>query len=77
MEIKKINKNVETLTEFLKDSYLGSEVTSGEFIIGEVLCGSTAEAEVREAVQAFLDWDESPQTFDVKKNSENNWVIIG
>jgi len=73
VEIK--SPDIEQVVDYLKDKYSESDVTSGEFIIGEVLCGCMTEDEVREAVQAFLDWDESPQTFDIKKEKNGSWVI--
>lgn len=60
--------------EILKKEYLASEVVSGEFIHSAMILDAFTEEQVRKGVQMFLDWDESPETFDIEQ-SESNWII--
>jgi hypothetical protein len=66
---------VEWIQEGLKSMYVYSEVTSGEFIHGEILYGYALIPEniIREGVQAFLDWDESPEEFELE--FDDQWKI--
>jgi hypothetical protein len=68
----KTTDNSTIIKLYLKMQYLDSEVTSGEFIhtvqlperYGKNLFNKD---DIIQGIQEFLDWDESPETFDVIK----------
>lgn len=66
-----MNKTVAILGS-LKSEYRLSDVTSGELIhtikLPETIAGhDLTKEDVIEGIQAFLDWDDSPENFDVIK----------
>lgn len=69
--------NHRIIKSYLMMIYITSDVTSGEFIhtikiperYGEILF---TKEDIIIGIQEFLDWDESPETFDVIKFG-NNW----
>jgi len=71
-----IDSNVEELFYKIQREYAREDVSGGEFIIGEVFCGCRYKEEVRDAVQMFLDWDGSPQKFDLERTKYSDWVVI-
>ena len=58
-----MSERIFNIFNILQKEYFYSEVVSGEFIYSTELSLEFSEAEVREGIQAFLDWDESPATF--------------
>ena len=64
-EIEMIKAGEKDLLEAIKKEYADSEVTSGEFIFSLTFSYSYSEQEVIEAVQDFLDWDESDEEFEI------------
>ena len=60
--------------DILCDEYLHSDVTSGEMIYSTTLSLKFSEGDVREGVQTFLDWDDSPETFKLERG-DKHWVI--
>ena len=68
----KTTENHKLIKSYLMMIYISSEVTSGEFIhtikiperYGEILY---TKEDIIIGIQEFLDWDESPETFDVIK----------
>lgn len=71
-------KNIIMLSTFIKLMYRDSEVTSGEFIhflkfdrmFSTFHPTEINRYQVMTAIQEFLDWDESPETFDVVLQDE-------
>lgn len=76
------------ILEILKQAYVKSDVTSGEFIHSTkiptiVWDEELPEQEIVTGIQMFLDWDESPETFEIMKigkywyttqYNHNDWV---
>lgn len=60
--------------DILCDEYLHSDVTSGEMIYSTTLSLKFSEGDVREGVQTFLDWDDSPETFKLERG-DKHWII--
>jgi hypothetical protein len=60
--------------DILCDEYLHSDVTSGEMIYSTTLSLKFSEGDVREGVQTFLDWDDSPETFELERG-DKHWII--
>lgn len=61
----------------LQKKYVTSEVTSGQMIYSVKLSTKFSRPIVRKGIQAFLDWDESEETFILKKTkSGKNWKIV-
>jgi hypothetical protein len=60
--------------DLLKKQYVTSDVVSGEFIYSAQIPSMFAEDEARYGIQQFLDWDESPATFDLEANNPF-WII--
>jgi hypothetical protein len=72
--LTKHTRHAETVLIMLKDQYITSDVVSGEFIYSAEIPSVFTEAEVRYGIQQFLDWDESPATFELEAN-EPHWII--
>jgi len=61
----------------LQRLYVTSEVVSGEMIYSVKFSNKFTKKEVTEGTQAFLDWDDSIETFKVvKTKSKKNWKIV-
>lgn len=64
--------------EHVKDTlihkYVYSDVTSGEFIHYACFPLDCDEETLRNGIQDFLDWDESEETFELKKD-EHSWYL--
>lgn len=69
-----MSERIFNIFNILKKEYVDSEVVSGEMIYSTELSLEFSEAEVREGIQAFLDWDESPATFQLKRG-ETHWIV--
>lgn len=75
------DKEIEYVFEYLKKEYINSDVVSGEFIHSEVIPTKLNDKELNEyhvikGIQAFLDWDDSEETFRVEYvKSENGWAV--
>ena len=61
--------------DILSDEYLHSDITSGEMIYSTTLSLEYNEGDVREGVQTFLDWDDSPETFKLVRG-DKHWIIM-
>ena len=64
----------ERIFNLLKKEYFYSDVVSGEMIYSTELSLDFHEAEVRKGIQAFLDWDESSETFELERG-ETHWIV--
>lgn len=69
-----MSERIFNIFNILQKEYFYSEVVSGEFIYSTELSLEFSEAEVREGIQAFLDWDESPATFKLERG-ETHWIV--
>lgn len=63
----------------LQDRYTNSEVTSGEFINGQILPVyvfgmKITRLSVGTGIQQFLDWDESPAEFEIERSGQV-WLV--
>ena len=58
----------------MKKLYSTSEVVSGEFYHYVEISLGYDEETVREGIQKFLDWDESPAIFELEKGKQH-WII--
>lgn len=59
--------------DILRKEYLKSEVISGEFIHSVMISNTFTQEQVRKGVQMFLDWDESPEKFELEQG-ESSWT---
>jgi hypothetical protein len=69
-----MSEQILNILNILKKEYFYSDVVSGEFIFSTELSLEFSKAEVREGIQAFLDWDESPATFKLERG-ETHWIV--
>jgi predicted RNA-binding protein with PUA domain len=70
-----MENQAEFIFEELINEYSSSDVTSGEMIYSTKIPITFDESVVRKGIQMFLDWDESEETFELKKNRKY-WKII-
>jgi hypothetical protein len=90
LKINMENVKAHLVFVFLQSEYFNSDVTSGEFIHSvkmpkKLLGNDLSEDDIKQGIQLFLNWDESPETFDVIKIGEvwyttehihNDWVVF-
>ena len=66
------------LLDSIQNIYTNSEVVSGEFIESLTFPKHIPYSEVKEAVQEFLDWDESDAEFTIVNGptEQDIWIVI-
>lgn len=60
--------------DLLVKEYMSSDVVSGEMIYSTKIPLEFTEGDVREGIQAFLDWDDSAERFALERG-DKHWVV--